>query len=94
MKLNEVSYMKTIIVAVIALGLTGCATANKEQLYYDASKAISKDLTVAQSACWGAIGEIAKGASDSVKINAIALAEKCKNDPVKVTPPKKNWFGF
>jgi hypothetical protein len=85
--------MKHIIVAVFALTLAGCAT-NKEQLYYDASKAISKDNTVTQSACWGAIGEIAKNASDSVRINAIALAEKCKSDTVKVEPPKKNWFGF
>lgn len=84
---------------LLALGLSlvvlsGCATTSNEQLYYDASKSISKDQTVTQSACWAAIGEIAKNGDNSVKIGAIALAEKCKSESVKVQAPKKNWLGF
>ena len=74
--------------------LTGCATANKDQLYYDASKAISKDQTVTQSACWAAVGEIAKTGDNAVKMGAIALAEKCKSAPVKLEAPKKSWLGL
>ena len=63
-------------------------------MYYDASKSISKDNTVTQSACWAAIGEIAKGGDNAVKIGAITLAEKCKSETVKVQAPKKSWYGL
>lgn len=83
--------MKSIIIAGVSLVLlAGCATANKDQLYYDAAKSISKDNTMSQTACWAAIGEIAKGGDNSARIGAIALAEKCKNEPVQVQAPKRN----
>lgn len=85
--------MKTIFIALITLGLIGCVS-NKEHLYYDASKSISKDSTVSQAACFNAVGEIAKNASDVVRVSAIALAEKCKIDTVKIQPPHKNLLGF
>jgi hypothetical protein len=84
--------MKFILILGAVL-LTGCAT-NRDQLYYDAAKSLSKDNTVAQTACWAAVSEIAKGGDNSTKVGAIALAEKCKNQPVKVESPKRNWFGF
>lgn len=85
--------MKFTIIGLVLM-LSGCATANKDQLYYDASKSISKDQTVTQSACWAAIGEIAKNGDNSVKVGAIALAEKCKAEAVKIEAPKKSWLGF
>lgn len=85
--------MKFIMVGIVFM-LAGCATANKEQLYYDATKSISKDQIVAQSACWAAIGEIAKGGDNSVKVGAIALAEKCRAESIKIEAPKKSWLGF
>lgn len=84
--------MKLILILSAVL-LTGCAT-NRDQLYYDAAKSLSKDSTVAQTACWAAVSEIAKGGDNSAKVGAIALAEKCKNQPIKVESPKRNWFGF
>lgn len=85
--------MKKVLILSCALLLTGCAT-NRDQLYYDAAKSISKDSTVAQSACWAAIGEIAKGGDNSAKVGAISLAEKCKNQQIKLEAPKRNWLGF
>lgn len=85
--------MKKIILCSVLL-LTGCATASKDQLYYDAAKALSKDQTVTQSACWAAVGEIAKSGDNAVKVGAIALAEKCKAEGVKLAPPKTNWLGL
>lgn len=83
--------MKSIIIASLTLTLlAGCATANKDQLYYDAAKSISKDNTMTQTACWAAIGEIAKGGDNSARIGAIALAEKCKNETVQIQAPKRN----
>ena len=87
--------MKSLIVVGLAVALTGCsAIAVKDQMYYDASKSISKDQTMAQAACWTAIGEIAKGGDNFAKVGAIALAEKCKVEAIKIEAPKKSWYGL
>lgn len=78
---------------VSAIVLSSCAMP-KEQLYYDTAKSISKDSTMAQTACWAAVTEIAKSGDTGAKVSAIALADKCKNEVVKIQPPKNNWFGF
>ncbi len=83
---------KTLLVLFVVL-LTGCATSS-DQLYYETAKAVSKDMTMSQTACWAAITEIAKSGDGSAKIGAIALAEKCKNEGVKLEAPKRNWLGF
>lgn len=85
--------MKKLLVILSVLVLTGCAS-TKDQLYYETAKAISKDITMSQTACWAAITEIAKSGDGSAKIGAIALAEKCKNDGIKLEAPKRNWLGF
>lgn len=86
--------MKSIIaVSIIALTLTSCAS-TKDQMYYDTVKSISKDTTMSQTACWAAISDIAKGGDNSAKVGAIALAEKCKNDSIKVEAPKRNLIGL
>ena len=82
-----------MILTITALLLSGCAT-SRDQLYYEAAKAISKDNTMSQTACWSAINEIAKGGDNSAKVGAIALAEKCKNETIKIESPKRNWLGF
>ena len=74
--------------------VAGCASTSKEQLYYDTAKSISKDNTVSQTACWNAIIEIAKGGSEGAKVGAISLADKCKNETLKIEPPKRNWMGL
>ncbi len=84
--------LKTALCLTSIIFLAGCAT--RDQLYYDASKAISKDATVASSACFASVAEIAKGGDNAAKTAAITLAEKCKVEPAKVHPPKRNWFGW
>ena len=78
---------------MLCLLLTGCAT-SKEQMYYDTVKSVSKDNTMSQTACWAAISDIAKGGDGGAKVGAIALAEKCKNETLKVEAPKRNWLGL
>lgn len=85
--------MKAMILTIAILLLTGCAV-SKDQLYYEAAKSISKDNTMAQTACWSAINEIAKGGDNAAKVGAIALAEKCKNETIKLEAPKKNFLGL
>jgi uncharacterized protein YcfL len=82
-----------ILVSVTSLLLTGCLT-TKEQLYYETAKSISRDNTVSQTACWSAISDIAKGGSEGAKVGAIALAEKCKNETLKIEAPRRNWMGL
>jgi uncharacterized protein YcfL len=82
-----------ILVSVTSLLLAGCLT-TKEQLYYETAKSISRDNTVSQTACWSAISDIAKGGSEGAKVGAIALAEKCKNETLKIEAPRRNWMGL
>jgi uncharacterized lipoprotein YajG len=86
--------MKAIIIIATAIALAGCAAASKEQLYYDTAKSLSKDSTMAQTACWAAVTEIAKSGDTGAKVGAIALADKCKNEVMKIEPPKRNWIGL
>lgn len=85
--------MKYLILAATVL-LSGCGTikSNDYQQYVETSRSISKDNTISQTACWTAIAEIAKGGDNATKIGAIALAEKCKNETIKIEPPRKNLF--
>jgi len=85
--------MKKIVCFLPLVLLVGCAN-TQTQHYYDTAKAISKDNTMSQTACWAAVGEIAKSGDNAVKAGAIALAEKCKNRPVSIEAPKRNWLGF
>ena len=84
--------MKKIALIGFVVLLAGCAS-TKDQLYYDAAKAISKDNTMSQTACWAAISDIAKGGSEGAKVGAISLAEKCKNETMKIERPR-NWMGL
>lgn len=86
---------KTFLVVLFASFLTGCAYLGPKDYaqYVETSKSISRDNTMAQTACWNAISEIAKGGDSGAKVGAIVLAEKCKNETLKVQPPKKGWLG-
>ncbi|NBV27515.1 hypothetical protein EBS02_00620 [bacterium] len=75
------------------LMLAGCTT-SKDQMYYDTVKSVSKDNTMSQTACWAAISDIAKSGDSGAKVGAIALAEKCKNETLKIESPKRNWLGL
>lgn len=87
---------KLLILVPFLLTMTGCAYLGPKDyiVYVETSKSISKDNTMAQTACWSAITEIAKGGDQGAKVGAIALAEKCKNGTLKLEAPKKNLLGF
>lgn len=82
--------MKYSLITVLVVLLSGCAYLGPKDYgqYVESAKAISKDNTVAQTACWNAISEIAKGGDQGAKVGAIALAEKCKTEPTKLQAPK------
>jgi uncharacterized lipoprotein YajG len=88
--------MKYLAIMFAAFLLTGCSALSTKdyQMYVDSAKSISKDNTVAQTACFNAVQEIAKGGDAGAKVGAIVLAEKCKSEPVKVVPPKKSILSF
>ena len=80
-----------IMILFLTIFLAGCAS--KHQLYYDAAKSISKDNTMSQTACFSAVAEIAKNGDNSAKVGAISLAEKCKNEAIRLQAPT-NILGF
>jgi len=82
--------MKILTLSTLCIALAGCASA--DGLYYETVKSVSKDNTIAQTACWAAISDIAKNGDSASKVGAIALAKECKNEAPKVQPPKKGLF--
>lgn len=87
--------MKSIVLISLISLLSGCAYLGPKDYanYVESAKSISRDNTVAQTACWSAISEIAKNGDAGARVGAIALAEKCKNQPLKLEAPK-NWLGL
>lgn len=85
--------MKALNSSILLLLLTGCSTFN-DKLYYETVRAISKDMTMIQTACLAAITEISKDVDSTIKLNAFNLSEKCKIEPIKLESPKRNIFGF
>lgn len=83
--------IKIILLSLIVF-IAGCAT--RDQMYYDAAKAISKDNTMTQTACWASVTEMSKSDEASVRLAALSLARECKSDPPKIEPPKRNILGF
>jgi hypothetical protein len=88
--------MKLLLIPVVVLALTGCSALGSKDYsnYVESSKAISKDNTMSQTACYAAVAEIAKNGDNAAKVSAIALADKCKNPAVTVVPPKPSLFGW
>jgi uncharacterized lipoprotein YajG len=88
--------MKIIVILTSSLLLTGCSILGTKdyQYYVEGAKSISKDNTIAQTACWNAVVEIVREGDNDIKISAVALAEKCKNEVVKVEPPQKKFLNF
>lgn len=86
--------MKYLLIIPAVVLLSGCAAlGNKDYAnYVESSKSISKDNTVSQTACYAAVSEIAKNGDNAAKVSAIALADKCKNETVRIIPPKQGLF--
>jgi hypothetical protein len=85
--------MKLAMLSVCFFGLTGCATTNYSD-YVDAHKSTSKDLTVAEVACYNAVTEGMKSSDNTMKTAAIALMSQCKKQRPTIEAPKKNWLGL
>jgi hypothetical protein len=88
--------MKAVLLAVFMLMLAGCATNNDYQVYVDAQKAISKDLTITEAARMNALIEMTKSADPAVRATAIMQLQSLQQNSkqIIIEPPKKNIFGF
>lgn len=83
--------MKYVILSCVFLA--GCATNDYSQ-YVDAHKTTSKDITVAELACYTAATEGMKSSDNTMKTAAVALMVQCKKERPVIEPPKKNLLGF
>ena len=88
--------MKLFFTLISCLVLTGCATNNNYQIYVDAQKSISKDLTVAETARLAALTEMTKSADPSVRATGLMLLQQLQagSKSVVIEAPKKNWLGL
>lgn len=88
--------MKAVLLAVFLFFLVGCATNNNYQVYVEAQKSISKDLTITEAARLNALIEMTKSTDPSVRATAIMQLQLLQQNSkqVIVEPPKKNIFGF
>lgn len=86
---------KLLSAATILILLTGCA-ANNYQVYVDAQRSLSKDLTVAETARLAALTEMTKSADPGVRATGLMLLQQLQagSKTVTIEPPKKNWLGF
>lgn len=87
--------MKLFLSLMACLALTGCAS-NNYQIYVDAQRSISKDLTMSETARLAALTEMTKSADAGVRATGIMLLQQLQagSKTVVVEPPKKNWLGF
>lgn len=86
---------KILFLATTMFLLTGCA-ANNYQIYVDAQRSVSKDLTVAETARLAALTEMTKSADPSVRATGLMLLQQLQagSKTVTIEPPKKNWLGL
>lgn len=87
--------MTKILTIAACFILTGCA-ANNYQIYVDAQRSVSKDLTVAETARLAALTEMAKSPDPAVRATGIMLLQQLQanSKTVNIEAPKKNWLGF
>lgn len=87
--------MKLILGLIASIALTGCA-ANNYQIYVEAQRSVSKDLTVAETARLAALTEMTKSADPGVRATGIMLLQQLQanSKTVNIEAPKKNWLGF
>lgn len=88
--------MNKLLIIISAFLLTGCATTNNYQVYVDAQRSISKDLTVSETARLAALTEMTKSADPGVRATGIMLLQQLQagSKNVVIEPPKKNWLGL
>lgn len=89
---NRKRFMKAQSSILFVLLLSGCAS--MDDSYYQTVKAVSKDTTMTQIACWNAVTELSKHNDQNSQISALTLAEKCRYQSVVLEPPKKSILGF
>lgn len=89
--------MKTAISVILGFLLVGCATTNNDyQIYVEAQKSISKDLTITEAARLNALIEMTKSSDPSVRATAIMQLQQLQQNSkqVIIEPPKKSLFNF
>ena len=87
--------MKLFLSILFCAALTGCA-ANNYQIYVEAQRSVSKDLTVAETARLAALTEMTKSADPGVRATGIMLLQQLQanSKTVNIEAPKKNWLGL
>lgn len=82
-------------ILIVALLLTGCATTNSDyKTYVEQTAKLQQASSMTEAACLMVLAEAVKDANDLFKTSIISHLDRCKKEPVKLTPPKQNWLDF
>ncbi len=85
--------MKSAIITLACL-LTGCATSNQYSQYLEQTNRLAASQNAAEAACLLVIAEGIKTADANSKALLVTQIDKCRKEPIKLEPPKKNWLGL
>ncbi len=85
--------MKSVIIT-LAFALTGCATSNQYSQYLEQTNRLAASQNAAEAACLLVIAEGIKTSDANSKALLVTQIDKCRKDPIKLEPPRKNWLGF
>lgn len=79
----------------IALALSGCAaTSGHYSQYLEQTTKLAASQNAAEAACLLVIAEGIKTADANNKALLASQIDKCRKEPIKIEPPKRNWLGF
>jgi PBP1b-binding outer membrane lipoprotein LpoB len=86
--------MKSSIVLLVLI-LSGCSTVPQGySQYLEQTSKLSASQNAAEAACLLVIAEGMKSGDPSFKAVLASQIDKCRKDPIKIEPPKRNWLGF
>jgi hypothetical protein len=86
--------MKLAIIP-LTFALTGCVTTSGQySQYLEQTNRLAASQNAAEAACLLVIAEGIKTADPNGKALLVSQIDKCRKEPIKLEPPKKNWLGL
>lgn len=84
-----------LVILTLAFLISGCAaTSNNYTLYLEQTSRLAASQNAAEAACLLVIAEGIKTSDANNKALLASQIDKCRKDPIKIEPPKKNWLGL
>lgn len=87
--------MKTLLLALCIVTLTGCATrVNEYQIYAEQTAKIVAATNASEAACYLVVAEGVKSSDASTKTAIATQIDRCKKPVPTIQAPRKSWLGL